>query len=188
MANPFLLGEHVYLRALLETDAEGDYPLWLNDEEVCRGNSHHRFAFTPESARDYIRRAGSTRDELILAIALRDDDRHIGNITLKRMDFVSRSAEFAIIIGAKDCWGKGHSKEAARLLLDHAFFTLNLNRVYCGTFETNVAMKKLAEYLAMQVEGQRRQAVFKQNRYVDVIEYGVLRQEYIERFGGSEER
>jgi len=48
-------------------------------------------------------------------------------------------------------------------------------------------MKKLAEYLAMQVEGQRRQAVFKQNRYVDVIEYGVLRQEYIERFGGSEE-
>ena len=127
-----------------------------------------------------VMRGGDRRPSPLRHVAVRYDD--------WRLDFVSRSAEFAIVIGAKDCWGKGHSKEAARLLLDHAFFTLNLNRVYCGTFETNVAMKKLAEYLAMQVEGRRRQSVFKQNRYVDVIEYGVLRQEYIERFGGPEEK
>lgn len=183
MPIPFLVGERVYLRALEEADAEGDYPRWFNDEEVCHGNSHHRFPYTRESARDYIRHSRTARDELVLAIALCEDDRHIGNIALKRIDPVSRSAEFAIVIGAKDCWGKGYSKEAGQLLLDHAFFTLNLNRVYCGTFETNVPMQKLAEFLAMEVEGRRRQAAFKHNRYLDVIEYGVLREEYIERFG-----
>jgi RimJ/RimL family protein N-acetyltransferase len=35
----------------------------------------------------------------------------------------------------------------------------------------------------MQKEGCRRQAAYKQGRYMDVIEYGVLREEYLQRFG-----
>ena len=43
-------------------------------------------------------------------------------------------------------------------------------------------MRKLVEYLGMVEEGKRRQAVYKLGRYVDVIEFGVLRDEYRKRF------
>jgi len=68
------------------------------------------------------------------------------------------------------------------LICDHGFLALNLNRIACGTFEDNVGMCKLAESLGMAEEGRRRQAVYKLGRFVDVIEYGVLRNEYVARF------
>lgn len=183
MRIPFLEGEHVYLRALVPDDAQGPYPTWFNDPEVCAGSGHHYFPYTVEEAASYIERAREARDELILAIAAREDGRHIGNVTLKRIDPITRSAELAIVIGDKTALGKGYSKEVGRLLCDHAFFELNLNRVHCGTFETNAPMRRLAEYLGMAEEGRRRQAAFKDNRLLDIIEYGVLREEYIARFG-----
>jgi RimJ/RimL family protein N-acetyltransferase len=35
----------------------------------------------------------------------------------------------------------------------------------------------------MRLEGRRRQAAFKDSRWLDVLEYGVLRDEYVEKFG-----
>lgn len=178
----FLKGKQLYLRPLLESDAQGPYVSWFNDEEVCRGNSHHVFPYTPEMALAYIRTAAQGQDKLVLAILLDKDDRHIGNIALQHIHPIYRSAEFSIVIGDKSAWNKGYAKEAARLLCDHGFAAMNLNRIACGTFDDNLAMKRLALYLGMKEEGRRRQAAFKQGRYVDVIEYGVLKDEYEERW------
>ena len=178
---PFLEGKKVVLRPLRRQDAFGPYAEWFNDEVVCAGNGHHRFPYSKEEALKYIARAHSNETEIILAIARRSDGRHIGNVALKKLDPISRCGEFAIVIGDRSCWGKGYSKEAAELLFRHAFQTLNLNRVYCGTFETNLPMKRLARFLGMKEEGRRRQAAFKRNRYLDMIEYGVLKNEFLRR-------
>jgi len=180
--SPFLGCDRLYLRALVEADADGPYPNWFNDEDVCRGNSHHMFPYTPEAARAYIRQAGQTRESLVLAIILRDGDRHIGNIALQHIHLVYRSAEFSIVIGDKAAWGNGYSKDAGRLICDHGFRALNLHRIECGTFEDNEAMKRLALHLGMKEEGRRRQAAYRGGCYVDVVEYGVLRREYEERW------
>ena len=177
-AIPFLDGERVYLRSLIESDAEGPYLTWFNDEKVCRGNSHHVYPYTAEAAASYVSHAAQTRDSVILAVVLHENDQHIGNIALQDIHHVYRSAEFSIVIGEESAWGKGYGKEAARLLCDHGFEALNLHRIGCGTFDDNEAMKRLALYLGMKEEGRRRQAAFKQGRYVDVVEYGVLKSDY----------
>jgi ribosomal-protein-alanine N-acetyltransferase len=175
---PFLEGKRVYLRALVESDATGAYPGWFNDEEVCRGNGHHIFPYTAEAALAYIRHAAESRDNLILAIIRREDHHHIGNIALQGIHPVYHSANLSIVIGDKSAWGQGYAKEAMRLLCDHGFRALNLHRIACGTFEDNEAMKRLALSVGMQEEGRRRQAAFKQGRYLDVIEFGVLKNDY----------
>lgn len=180
---PFLRGESVLLRALTEEDARGPYITWFNDAEVCRGNSHHVFPYTPDAALAYVRRANQTREHLTLAIVRTQDNAHIGNIALQGIHPVYRSAEFTIVIGDKSARGKGYSKEAARLLCSHGFFSLNLHRIGCGTFAENLPMVRLAEYLGMQVEGRRREAAFKNGKYIEVIEFGVLQAEYAARFG-----
>jgi RimJ/RimL family protein N-acetyltransferase len=180
MGTAFINGERLYLRALEEADANGPYVTWFNDAEVCRGNSHFVFPYTREAALSYIRYAQQTHEDLILAIMLRDGDRHIGNIALQHIHPIYHSAEFSIVIGDKSAWGKGYSIEAGRLLCDHGFSSLNLNRIACGTFDDNEAMRQLASALGMKEEGRRRKAAYKQGRFVDIIEYGVLSAEYWE--------
>lgn len=182
-APPFLVGERLYLRALVESDADGPYPGWLNDEEVSRGNSHHLIPYTKDAAATYIRQTLNTGDALVLAIVLHRDHRHIGNIALQNIDHTARSAEFAILIGDKDAWGQGYGLEAGRLLIHHGFSAFGLHRIACGTFEHNEAMRRLAQALGMREEGRRRQSAFKSGRYVDVIEYGLLREEFRSRPG-----
>ena len=64
----------------------------------------------------------------------------------------------------------------------HGFLALNLHRIACGTFADNRAMLRLAAYLGMHEEGRRREAAFKAGRYIDVIEFGVLDNEFREKF------
>jgi RimJ/RimL family protein N-acetyltransferase len=181
MALAFLSTQRIALRPLEEADADGPYVDWFNDAEVCRGNSHHVFPYTRESALAYIGHARQTRDDLILAIVLRERGCHIGNVSLQGIHGINRSAEFAIVLGDRSVWGQGYAKEAALLILDHGFGALNLHRVGCGTFDDNLAMQRLALAMGMKEEGRRREAAFKGGRYVDIIEYGLVAQDYFAR-------
>jgi [ribosomal protein S5]-alanine N-acetyltransferase len=177
--SPFLTGKNIYLRSLLSEDCEGPYVAWFNDKEVCSGNSHHIFPFTSEDANEYIEFSNkNVKDHLILAIISKESNQHIGNIALQNINHVARSAELSVIIGEKDEWGKGLGKEACRVICDHGFSAMNLNRIYCGTFDNNQTMKKIALYLGMKEEGCRRKAAYKNGRYIDIIEYGILKEEY----------
>ena len=174
----FLEGDLVILRPLEEADFEGNYAKWLNDKEVCEGNSHHTYPYTKADGLKYIRHALETRSECILAVVDKETKTHIGNIALQSINPIYRTAEFAIIIGERDFWGKGYAKDASKLIVAHGFNALNLERIACGTFDGNVGMEKLAAYLGMKEEGRRRGAVYKDGKRLDMLEFGVLREEF----------
>jgi len=174
----FLKGIRIYLRALTEKELTDEYLQWLNDDEVCRHNSHAIFPNTEQKMKDYFNRLDSQR-EVVLAIIDSEADKHIGNISLQNINWVSRNAEFAILLGDKKYWGKGYGEEAAKLIVDYGFDRLNLHRIYCGTLEENEGMKKLALKMKMKQEGLRREAIYKHGKYQNVVEYGVLRDDYL---------
>lgn len=178
MEKLFLEGATIYLRPLSTDDLAGAYPNWLNDPEVSAHNSHHVFPYTLAQTRGYIESVQNDPQNLVLAVVAKEGDKHIGNIALQRINFIDRNAEYAIVIGDKGYWGKGVAQEASRLLFAHGFNVLNLHRIYCGTSSTNSAMQKLATTLGMQEEGRRREAQYKNDAYVDIIEYGILKEEF----------
>lgn len=181
MKNFFLTGKNLYLRPLLEQDLEGDYVQWLNDPEVCKYNSHYKFPYTQNKALEYIKKYEYSDKDLVLAIILIKNNSHIGNISLQNINYLDRNAKFTIIIGHKKSWGKGYSKEAARLIINHGFLELNLHRIYCGTSIDNIPMQKLAQSLGMINEGCRRKAIFKNGEYHDILEYGLIADEYFNK-------
>ncbi len=61
-------------------------------------------------------------------------------------------------------------------VVNHGFKKLNLHRIYCGTAATNKAMNQLALKLGMKEEGIRKEHLFLDGLWVDVVEYGILRQ------------
>jgi len=174
----FISGDNIYLRGLETTDADGGYVNWFDDATVCQYNGHHMFPKSRDNLIDFIKYSQNTNDSLILAIVEKKTGIHVGNISIQSIDYVARNGEFAIIIGEKTVWGKGYSKEAGKLIVDHAFKNLNLERIYCGTSEKNVPMQKLAVGMGFKEEGRRRNAIFKNGEYLDIIEYGILKEEW----------
>ena len=174
----FLKGPRIHLRALMEKDLTPDYLQWLNDEEVCRSNSHAIFPNTEQKMKAYFDSLKNGTPQVVLAIIHTESGKHIGNVSLQNISWISQSAEFAILLGDKEFWGGGYGVEAAKLIVEYGFTRLNLHRIYCGTFEDNEGMLKLAAKLKMTQEGVRREAVYKNGAYHTIIEFGVLKSEY----------
>lgn len=175
----FIRGEKIYLRSLREEDIEGNYKYWFDDEEVCKGNSHHRFPETEQALKNYINECNTTINGLVLAIIDKKNSEHIGNVSLQNINYFNRSAEFAIIIGEKRYWGSGVGKETANLIVNHGFNSLNLNRIYFGTYVDNLGMIGIAKTLGFIEEGIRREADYKEGKYIDIVEFGILKNEFI---------
>lgn len=176
-----LQGNRIYLRLLELSDADENYPSWLNDPDVCRYNSHGETLYTHEMAQAYIANVTNNPAIQAFAICLNKNDCHVGNISLQQISLKNQSAELAILIGESSVHRKGIGYEASRLLLDYAFHTLKLHRIYCGTHAENMGMQYLALKLGMNEEGQRRDAIFKNDQFADIIEYGILANEYLKR-------
>jgi RimJ/RimL family protein N-acetyltransferase len=176
MHNPFLVGPTVYLRPLEREDARAIVP-WFNDPEVTRYTLRYR-PLTLAEEEEFIRRLAESTTDLALGIAVRGDDRLIGVTGLHQVDLRNRHAAFGIVVGDKGSWGKGYGTEATRLLVGHAFETLNLNRVWLEVYEYNDRGQRVYQKVGFRVEGRLRQDTFRDGRYWDTLVMGVLREEW----------
>lgn len=176
MRNPFLMGTKVYLRPLERADAPRIVP-WLNDPEVTRTLAIYR-PLNLQSEEEFIAKLYQDEHRLVLGIALQQADQLIGASGLEDIDFKNRHAVFGIFIGEKAEWGKGYGAEATRLMLQHAFETLNLNRVRLQVYETNARGRRLYEKIGFTQEGVLRQERYAQGRYWNAFLLAMLREEW----------
>lgn len=70
--------------------------------------------------------------------------------------------------------GQGYTTEAAALLLDHAFDTMGLHRVFAWTIDDNEASQRVLRHLGFVHEGTYREHVFSEGEYHDTEHYGLL--------------
>lgn len=99
----------------------------------------------------------------------------VGLIGLLTIDQKNRKAEYYISMGETEYKGKGIAKEASSLIIDYAFTTLNLNKIYLYTESDNVAAQKLFERLGFVKEGRLNADIFTNGRYVDRFIYGIFK-------------
>lgn len=176
MSNAFLVGTNLYLRPLERADAPRVTP-WLNDPEVRRTLAVHR-PINLQSEEEFIAKVYQSEHDLVLGIVLNEGDTFIGVTGLHQMDFTNRHASFGIALGNKSVWNHGYGTEATALMVQYAFDTLNMNRVWLRVFEYNVAGIKTYEKVGFQREGVLRQEVYREGRYWDAIVMAILRGEW----------
>lgn len=166
--------QRLELCPLSEKELDGPYIEWFNDPEVCKYNSHGERLYTREMAAAYVERVKQSGDVFVWAIYLKQINTHIGNIALQSIDYKNRAAEIAYIIGAKQCWGRGYASEAGAAVVDFAFTSLCLHRLYFGTHELNKGMQRVGTKLGFRKEGILRSAQFKNGSYNDVYLFGLI--------------
>jgi RimJ/RimL family protein N-acetyltransferase len=86
-------------------------------------------------------------------------------------------AELGYWVG-RPFWGRGYATEAAAAVLTWGFATLGLHRIHARHFVRNPASGRVLLKLGMRREGTAREHFRRWDRYEDVEEYGMLREEF----------
>lgn len=95
--------------------------------------------------------------------------RPIGLVELRHLDRANGTADFGILIGEKDCWGKGYGTEATQLMLDYGFTILGLHNVLLTTAAYNVRAQRAYMRAGFREIGRRREVIrLGERRYDDV--------------------
>lgn len=173
----FIEGERIYLREIRLSDVNANYHRWMNDSEVIRYLESRFSANSMDAIRDFVDKVMKDRDNIFLAIILKDGDRHIGNIKIGPINRIHRFADIGLLLGEKDCWGKGYATEALCLVTNYAFQTLNLHKLTAGCYDRNKGSEKAFKKAGFAVEGIRKKHCYCDGIYVDSIMFGLLNDE-----------
>jgi RimJ/RimL family protein N-acetyltransferase len=171
----FLEGKRIYLREVRPSDVNERYYRWMNDPEVTRYLESRFFPNATEKLHDYVVGKLGDRDNVFLAIVLKEGDRYIGNIKLGPIQWIHRLADIGLLIGEKDCWGKGYATEAIQLVSDYAFNVLNLHKLNAGCYGPNEGSARAFQKAGFVVEGVRKEQFYANGSYVDDILLGLVR-------------
>jgi RimJ/RimL family protein N-acetyltransferase len=172
-------GERIVLRRH-EPENLGAFLRWYADPEVTRLT---RYQAGP-MRRDEIERFFAARvlgpDTLALGVHVRETGRLIGSCAFSQLDADNGSALYHITIGEPDAWGHGYGTEATDLMLEHAFDHLGLHRISLTVFAYNE--RAIASYRksGFAHEGTLRQAIWRDGRYWDEVQMGILADEWRE--------
>ena len=173
----FLTGEHLYLREVRLSDVNENYYRWLNDPEVTQYLEVRYVPHSLENIRAFVTAMDGKSDEIFMAICLRENDRHIGNIKLGPINAMHGCGDVSLLIGEKDCWGHGYATEAIRLCCRFAFAVRNLRKLNAGVYAANVGSKRAFEKAGFREEGRLRGQSMVAGRPMDHVLLGLLAEE-----------
>lgn len=192
----FLRGERVTLRTVEEDDLEFIQNN-ISDPLVRRPLTMAR-PTNLETTREYFEERISSEEGIELAICIDDGARRfedarsdgprdgdvLGTVSLFDVDGSAGHAEIAYWL-TPEVHGQGIMTEAARLLVSYAFEELRLHRVRGRALATNEGSKGVLRNCGMRREAVAREAENVDGEYVDMVHFGVLREEWIEQFGSD---
>jgi len=106
------------------------------------------------------------------------DNRDVGLVCLYDIDLKNKKASWAYYLGEEDVKGKGIGKSIELNILCYVFDVLLLNKLCCEVFADNEKVIKLHEKLGSKIEGVRRKHILKNGEYHDIVEMGILKEEW----------
>lgn len=157
---------------------------WYADDEIARLLRHDQQPLNAIQSRGYF-------DTIIMPLSARGmcfaiheaaTGRLIGTTAITDVtgsDF--RSGLFRIVIGEKDCWGRGLGTEATRLVMDEAFEQQDLDQIRLEVFQHNTRAMAAYRRVGFQETGSHVEFVGRQRFELHVTEMALGRDEYYER-------
>jgi len=173
----FLNGPRVYLRPPRESDLTL-FVQWMNDPE-CRKYLQSHLPMLEADEKGYLERAFSGKPNNInLVIVLKENDQPIGNHGLHLGNSKDKVGTTGTLIGEKASWGKGYGPEAKMLMLEYAFNTLNVRKIYSFVYGPNARSKRSNEKCGYKIEATLPQDTYIDGKYVEKHIYAVYRSDW----------
>lgn len=110
-----------------------------------------------------------------LAIERKEDGRVIGLLSLVCREH--KQGEIGYALG-DEYRRQGYATEAARALISYGFTSLGLHRIHAGTESSNPGSWRVMENLGMRREAHLREAISRDDEWLNTIIYGILADEW----------
>ncbi len=130
--------------------------------------------YTPEKAAEFVKMVTAQKPTQVFAICLEEEP--IGAIGIfPQSDIMCKNAELGYWIG-EPFWGRGIAQTAIGLMIDYAFQTWDITRIYARPFGTNTQSQRVLEKCGFKLEGRFDKTIFKNGVFLDELVYAVRRQ------------
>ncbi|OGM97803.1 MAG: hypothetical protein A2735_01440 [Candidatus Yanofskybacteria bacterium RIFCSPHIGHO2_01_FULL_41_21] len=172
----FLSGRIVNLRPFSRTDIP-TLTRWINDPEV-RQFIASVLPQTEQQEEKWVEKLGSDDKDIVLAIETKEG-LLIGSMGVHGINWKDRVCTTGAVIGEKEYWGRGFGTDAKMVLLDYIFNTLNLHKVCSAVYMFNKRSLQYSLHCGYQIEGERREHVFRDGQYWTLIELGLFKEEWL---------
>ena len=171
-----ITGQRLYLSPFNPSDPEihAKWANWMNNRAVSDTFGGHQNMVSLATAKKAVEELSGYRFDIVL----RDSDDLIGHISLHDIDHLHRHAFMGIVIGEDEHRGRGYGTEAARLILDYGFNTLNLHNIMLSVHADNHAGISSFKKAGFKDAGRRRDWIFKNGEYHDVLYMDILATEF----------
>ena len=141
----------VSIRPITYDDTE-DIIRWRNSDYV-RSRFIDQRLFTKESHEYWLKNFVETGKVAQFIILL--DDKGVGSVYLRDIDYDKKSAEYGIFIGEESARGKGVGTKSANLILEYAFGELKLEKIFLRVYKDNPGAIKSYEKAGFVDNGLR---------------------------------
>jgi RimJ/RimL family protein N-acetyltransferase len=160
-------------------DITPNYLSWLNDRELMQFSGQSRMLHTFQTSLDYL---NSFKDSPHYFWAIRSVElsKTIGTMTAY-VDSANQTADIGILIGESSARGCGFGKHAWGVAMDYLLRSTAIRKVTGGTVASNAAMVKVFLHWNMTLEGVRREQQLVGGTAVDVLEFGTMRRDWLDR-------
>ena len=153
---------------------------WRNDPELIELlGAPFRYINLEVDVKWYESYMGNRGNAVRCAITENDNDEILGLVSLVTINYVNQSAEFHIMIGDEQNQGRGIGTFAVQAMLNHAFNNMNLHRVELTVLENNARARHLYEKCGFVCEGRKREAKYKNGKFVDMLMYSMLKSDFL---------
>ena len=171
-----IVGKRLYLSPFDAEDSEihSKWAKWMNNSIIADTYGGHHFNVTVASAKKFVAELEGIRFDIVLS----DGDVLIGHISLHNIDHFNRHAFLGIVIGEDEHHNKGYGTEAVRLILEYGFNSLNLHNIMLSVHDDNFAGIACYRKVGFKECGRRREWIFKNGKYMDVIYMDILENEF----------
>ncbi len=118
---------------------------WRIDPEINEMSRDRPFSATVEESLERLNTwiNQDKNSDIHFAVHRAADDILIGFGQIASIDRHSKTCHLGIVIGEKSLWNRGNGTEAIRLMAAFCFTELNLNRIMCEAYETNIPSQKM---------------------------------------------
>lgn len=171
-----LKGDKIYLRAVELEDAR-IISAWLNDRET-NINLDIIYPLSRRYADSYVLSSDEESNKKIFVID-NQDHKPIGLVIIDKIKWEYRNCEIGIVIYDKSQRGKGLGKDAMKTALDFIFNEMNMNLVYLNVLSDNKIAINMYRKLGFEFEGELRDRVYKNGKYLNIIAMSKKREEGI---------
>lgn len=163
-------GKRIVLRPVREIDIGKAYIDWMNDKLVNRFMETRFRRQDEHTITEYVKMMNNDDNIYFMAIILKEQSLHIGNIKLHVFPH-HRRGEISLFIGNKCCWGKGFATESINLISSFAFNVIKLHKVTAGCYSNNVGSAKAFEKAFFQREAVLRDHYLCEGQFVHLYCY-----------------